>query len=41
MKSMNDVLNDSKEFLSMSKPFVAQPDFLADWKANGEGVSIC
>ena len=42
MKSMNDVLNDSKvEFLSMSKPFVAQPDFLADWKANGDGVSIC
>ena len=42
MKSMNDVLNDSKvEFLSMSKPFVAQPDFLADWKENGEGVSIC
>ena len=42
MKSMNDVLNDSKvEFLSMSKPFVAQADFLSDWKANGEGVSIC
>ena len=42
MKSMNDVLNDSKvEFLSMSKPFVAQPDFLAEWKANGDGVSIC
>lgn len=42
MKSMNDVLNHSKvEFLSMSKPFVAQADFLADWKKNGEGVSIC
>ncbi len=42
MKSMNDVLNHSKvEFVSMSKPFVAQADFLTDWKANGEGVSIC
>ena len=42
MKSMNDVLNHSNvEFLSMSKPFVAQADFLADWKANGEGESIC
>ncbi len=42
MKSMNDVLNHSNvEFMSMSKPFVAQADFLAEWKANGEGVSIC
>ena len=42
MKSMNDVLNNSKvEFMSMSKPFVAQADFLAEWKANGEGESIC
>ena len=42
MKSMNDVLNHSNvEFMSMSKPFVAQADFLADWKKNGEGVSIC
>lgn len=42
MKSMNDVLNHSNvEFMSMSKPFVAQADFLADWKANGDGVSIC
>lgn len=42
MKSMNDVLNHTEvEFMSMSKPFVAQADFLAEWKANGEGVSIC
>ena len=42
MKSMNDVLNNSKvEFMSMSKPFVAQADFLADWKRDGEGVAIC
>ena len=42
MKSMNDVLNHSDvEFMSMSKPFVAQADFLADWKRDGEGVAIC
>ena len=42
MASMNEILNNSKvEFMSMSKPFVAQADFLADWKANGEGTSIC
>lgn len=42
MAKINDVLNNSKvEFVSMSKPFVAQADFLADWKANGEGVAIC
>lgn len=42
MKSMNDVLNHTGvEFMSMSKPFVAQADFLADWKENGEGESIC
>ena len=42
MKSMNDVLNNTNvEFMSMSKPFVAQADFLAEWKENGEGISIC
>lgn len=42
MESMNEVLNHTNvEFMSMSKPFVAQADFLAEWKANGEGVSIC
>ena len=42
MSKINDVLNNSKvEFVSMSKPFVAQPDFLAEWKENGEGVAIC
>ena len=42
MSKINDVLNNSKvEFVSMSKPFVAQADFLADWKENGEGVAIC
>ena len=42
MKTINDVLNNSKvDFVSMSKPFVAQADFLAEWKANGEGQAIC
>lgn len=42
MASMNDILNNTNvEFMSMSKPFVAQSDFLADWKENGEGISIC
>ena len=42
MAKINDVLNNSKvEFVSMSKPFVAQADFLADWKRDGEGTAIC
>lgn len=42
MSKINDVLNNSNvEFVSMSKPFVAQADFLSDWKKNGEGVAIC
>ena len=42
MKTINDVLNNTNvEFVSMSKPFVAQPDFLADWKLDGEGTAIC
>lgn len=42
MKTMNRILNSSNvEFMSLSKPFVAQPDFLTDWKENGDGISIC
>lgn len=42
MESMNEILNTSNvEFMSLAKPFVAQPDFLADWKANGKGTSRC
>ncbi len=42
MKTINEVLNNSKvDLISMSKPFVAQADFLEEWKANGDGVSIC
>ena len=42
-ESINNVLNNTKvDFVSMSKPFVAQADFLKDWKANGgKGTSIC
>ncbi len=42
-ESINNVLNNTKvDFVSMSKPFVAQGDFLKDWKANGgKGTSIC
>ncbi|MCC9262062.1 MAG: tRNA-dihydrouridine synthase [Methanobrevibacter woesei] len=42
MGKLNEILNTTNvEFMSLSKPFVAQPDFLAEWKENGEGVSIC
>ncbi len=42
MKSMNEILNSSNvEFMSLSKPFVAQADFLEDWKEKGDGSSIC
>lgn len=42
MSKINDVLNHSDvEYVSMSKPFVAQADFLADWKRDGEGIAIC
>ena len=42
MKTINEVLNNSNvDLISMSKPFVAQADFLEEWKANGEGVAIC
>lgn len=42
MKTMNNILNNSSvEFMSLSKPFVAQADFLADWKKNGDGTSRC
>ncbi len=41
-KTMNEILNSSNvEFMSLSKPFVAQPDFLTEWKSNGDGVSRC
>lgn len=42
MKKINNLLNDTSiEFLSMYRPFVAQPDFLKDWKKDNKGVSRC
>lgn len=42
MKTMNHIINETDiEFLSLAKPFVAQQDFLTEWKANGDGVSRC
>ncbi len=42
METINEVLNNTQvEFVSMSKPFVAQADFLKEWKENGEGKTIC
>ena len=42
METMNNILNTSNvEFMSLAKPFVAQADFLCDWKRDGKGVSRC
>lgn len=42
MDHMNNILNNSNvRFMSLSKPFVAEPDFLIDWKNKGNGVSRC
>ncbi|HIH35225.1 MAG TPA: NADH-dependent flavin oxidoreductase [Methanosphaera sp.] len=39
---INDVLNNkSIEFFSMYRPFIAQPDFLNDWKQNKNIESRC
>ncbi len=41
-ETINDILNHTNiNFVSMAKPFVAQNDFLIDWKKNGKGTSIC
>lgn len=42
MDTINNILNTTNvEFFSMSKPFVAQPDFLKEWKINGTGKTKC
>lgn len=42
MIHMNELLNNTNiEFISMYRPFVAQSDFLKNWKFNGEGKSRC
>ena len=41
-KQINDILNKSKiEFISMQRPFVADPSFLVDWQMEGNGISKC
>ena len=40
MLHMNEVLNNTNiEFMSMYRPFVAEGDFLKNWKIDGEGKS--
>lgn len=42
MAHMNEVINRTGlDFLSMHRPFIAQDDFLKNWKEEGEGVSRC
>lgn len=39
---INEVLNSTQiEFVSMQRPFVADPSFLVDWQLEGNGESIC
>lgn len=39
---MNELINRTNiEFLSMYRPFIAQEDFLKEWKEKGEGSSRC
>lgn len=42
MEHMNEILNSAPvDALSMYRPFVAQNDFLREWKVNGSGKSRC
>ena len=42
MLHMNEVLNNTNiEFMSMYRPFVAEGNFLKNWKIDGEGKSRC
>ncbi len=41
-RQINNILNNTKvEFISMQRPFVADPSFLVDWQINGDGESFC
>lgn len=41
-KQINEILNKSKiEFVSMQRPFVADPTFLVDWQMDDDGTSKC
>jgi len=42
MDTINNILNTTNiEFFSMSKPFVAQANFLEEWKRDGTGKTKC
>ncbi|MBO6122674.1 MAG: tRNA-dihydrouridine synthase [Methanobrevibacter sp.] len=39
---INDILNSTDiDYISMQRPFVADPSFLVDWQIIGDGVSRC
>ena len=39
---INTIINNSNiDFISMQRPFVADPSFLVDWQVEGNGESIC
>lgn len=41
-KQINNVLNKTKvDFISMQRPFVADPSFLIDWQMEGDGEIKC
>jgi len=41
-KQINNILNSSNiDFISMQRPFVADPSFLVDWQIEGAGQSKC
>ena len=41
-KQINDILNNTKiEFISMQRPFVADPSFLVEWQTENDGESKC
>ena len=42
METMNNLLNSSNiGYLSMYRPFIAEPNFLEKWRKDGCGVSRC
>lgn len=39
---INDILNQTDiDYISMQRPFIADPSFLVDWQVNGNGESFC
>lgn len=39
---INQILNESEiDYISLQRPFVADPSFLVDWQIEGNGESIC